>query len=107
MARWSGVCGEKGRWKQNLIAKCMRDGKAHDDASVSPVVRQTLLHWAYELTEADFKQALTMLHPLALLHPSLPTISVPTHYYDYRLVSACREANASRRTVPPTCRVSS
>ena len=27
-----------------------------DDASVSPVLRQTLLHWAYELTEADFEQ---------------------------------------------------
>lgn len=54
MSRWFGVCGDKGRWKQNLIAKCMRDGKAHDDASVSPVVRQTLLHWAYELSEADF-----------------------------------------------------
>lgn len=55
IGRWNGVCGEKGRWKQNLIAKCLRDGKSHDDASVSPVVRQTLLHWAYELTEADFK----------------------------------------------------
>jgi hypothetical protein len=54
IARWSGVCGEKGRWKSNLIAKCLREGKAHDDASVSPVVRQTLLHWAYELTDADF-----------------------------------------------------
>ena len=32
-------------------------GQAYDDASVSPVVRQTLLHWAYELHEADFKQA--------------------------------------------------
>ena len=54
MGRWNGVCGEKGRWKQNLIAKCMRDNKAHDDPTVSPVVRQTLLHWAYELSEADF-----------------------------------------------------
>ena len=54
MGRWSGVCGDKGRWKQNLIAKCLRDGKAHDDASVSPVVRQTLLHWAYELSGHDF-----------------------------------------------------
>ena len=54
IARWSGVCGEKGRWKQNLIAKCLRDGKSYDDASVSPVVRQTLLHWAYELGEGDF-----------------------------------------------------
>ena len=25
MGRWSGVCGDKGRWKQNLIAKCLRD----------------------------------------------------------------------------------
>ena len=32
IARWSGVCGEKGRWKQNLIAKCMRDGKARQPA---------------------------------------------------------------------------
>ena len=54
MSRWSGVCGEKGRWKSNLIAKVLAAGVAHDDASVSPVVRQTLLHWAYELTEADF-----------------------------------------------------
>jgi hypothetical protein len=55
MSRWSGVCGEKGRWKQNLIAKCARDGAAYDDVSVSPVVRQTLLHWAYELTHDDYK----------------------------------------------------
>ena len=54
MGRWKGVCGETGRWKQNLIAKCLREGKAHDDISVSPVVRQTLLHWAYELTLGDF-----------------------------------------------------
>jgi len=54
MGRWNGVCGEKGRWKSNLIAKCLRDGKAHDDVSVSPVVRQTLLHWAYEISESDF-----------------------------------------------------
>ena len=35
------------------------------------MVRQTLLHWAYELGEADFKQApLPLLHTLAapLLH---------------------------------------
>ena len=26
-----------------------------DDVTVSPVIRQTLLHWAYELTDADFE----------------------------------------------------
>ena len=31
-------------------------GQAYDDASVSPVVRQTLLHWAYELSEEDFQR---------------------------------------------------
>jgi hypothetical protein len=40
--------------QRNLIAKCVAAGKAHDDASVSPVVRQTLLHWGYELTQADY-----------------------------------------------------
>ena len=86
VARWSGVCGEKGRWKQNLIAKCMRDGKAHDDASVSPVVRQTLLHWAYELTEVDFKQVpsaralltISLLTILLLTTVSLLTVSLLT-----------------------------
>ncbi len=29
--------------------------RSWDDASVSPVVRQSMLHWAYELTEADFE----------------------------------------------------
>jgi hypothetical protein len=29
--------------------------KRYDDPSVSPVVRQTMLHWAYEITEADVK----------------------------------------------------
>jgi len=56
ISRWNGIAGEKGRWKQNLVAKCLRSGKAFDDESVSPVVRQTLLHWAYEINEADFEK---------------------------------------------------
>ena len=35
----------------DAAARCRR----WDDKSVSPVIRQSLLHWAYELTEADFK----------------------------------------------------
>jgi hypothetical protein len=49
ISRCNGVAGEKGRWKNNLIGKCLRDNKEWDDLSVCPVVRQTLLHWAYEL----------------------------------------------------------
>ena len=53
VSRWSKCCGEKGRWKRNLIAKVAASGKSFDDASVSPVVRQTLFHWGYLLTEDD------------------------------------------------------
>lgn len=52
--RWGAMCGAKGRWKRNLIGRCVREGKAYDDISCSPVVRQTLQHWAYRLTEADY-----------------------------------------------------
>lgn len=56
VGRWQRCCGEKGRWKQNLISKIVKAGAKYDDFKVSPVVRQTLLHWAYELTEKDFKE---------------------------------------------------
>ena len=29
MGRWKGVCGDTGRWRQNLIAKCLREGGRH------------------------------------------------------------------------------
>lgn len=56
ISRWVGVAGSSGRWKTNLIHKCVAANKAFDDASVSPVVRQTLQHWAYRLTEAHFNE---------------------------------------------------
>ena len=34
----------------------IKKGKKYDDYSVSPVIRQVLLHWGYELTEKDFKE---------------------------------------------------
>lgn len=55
ISRWAKAAGPRGRWKQNLVGKCLAAGKAYADASVSPVVRQTLQHWAYELTSDDFK----------------------------------------------------
>jgi hypothetical protein len=35
--------------------KIARAGKSYDDAEVSPVIRQTLQHWGYTLTEKDYK----------------------------------------------------
>lgn len=54
VSRWSKCAGAKGRWKQNLVAKCLAKGKTFDDESVSPVVRQTLQHWGYRLDEKDY-----------------------------------------------------
>ena len=36
-------------------AQVVRSGCRFDNAAVSPVVRQTLLHWGYELTEQDYR----------------------------------------------------
>ncbi len=56
ISRWNKCAGLKsGRWVRNLVTKVCTARAAYDDASVSPVVRQTLLHWGYELTDADFR----------------------------------------------------
>jgi len=60
ISRWAGVAGARGRWKGNLVAKVLAaeagsgSGSRWDDPTVSPVVRQLLLHWAYHLSEADY-----------------------------------------------------
>ena len=56
IGRWSKCAGEKGRWKNNLISKIVKAGCNWDNIAVSPVVRQTLQHWAYQLTEEDFNK---------------------------------------------------
>lgn len=54
IGRWSRCCGDKGRWKNNLISKIAKAGCGFDNFGVSPVVRQTLQHWGYVLTKEDF-----------------------------------------------------
>jgi len=56
IGRWARCAGETGRWKNNLISKIVKAGCAWDNYGVSPVVRQTLQHWAYQLTPADFEK---------------------------------------------------
>lgn len=61
ISRWKACAGKKGRWKRNLIAKCAKAGKPFDDESVSPTVRQLLLHWGYHLTEEHFREYKALL----------------------------------------------
>ncbi|XP_053397086.1 uncharacterized protein LOC123552860 isoform X1 [Mercenaria mercenaria] len=55
IGRWLRCAGETGRWRNNLISKCVRSGCAFDNPGVSPVVRQTLQHWGYKLNKEDFE----------------------------------------------------
>jgi hypothetical protein len=65
--RWEACTGPKGRWKRNLINKIAQAYTANHrrsveevlvDATISPVIRQTLLHWAYEVTKSDIQKKL-------------------------------------------------
>ena len=54
------------RWKKFVsrfrgkLVKMIKDaGSKFDDYSISPKIRQILLHWGYELTEKDFFNELT------------------------------------------------
>lgn len=47
--RWLNSAGPKGRFRNQLLNKCAIQKKAATDPTVSPVIRQTLQHWALEI----------------------------------------------------------
>ena len=49
--RWKGNVS---RFKGRLVKIIKYTGSKFDDYSISPKIRQILLHWGYELTEKDF-----------------------------------------------------
>jgi len=51
LSRWLKCAGPKGRFRSQLCNKILAaPGATHDDASISPVIRQTLMHWGLEIT---------------------------------------------------------
>lgn len=54
VGRGNRCFGPTGRWRISLCNKINRAGRSFDDVTVSPVVRQTLQHWGYRLTEKDY-----------------------------------------------------
>lgn len=53
--RWNKFAGPKsGRFRTQLINKIKAKGGDIDDFTISPVVRQGLLQWGYELTQEDY-----------------------------------------------------
>merc|ERR1712151_719570 len=55
VGRWVAAIGPTGRWRTFLIGACVKSGRSWNDPSASPVTRQTLLHWGYELTKSDWE----------------------------------------------------
>jgi len=51
--RWLALTGPNGRFKRRLMNEIIKKKKRYNDVSVSPVIRQVLLHWGYELTSKD------------------------------------------------------
>lgn len=50
ISRWLKSAGPKGRFRSQLCNKILAAGTSYDDKSISPVIRQTLLHWGLEIT---------------------------------------------------------
>ena len=49
--RWTKIVS---RFRGKLVKMIRDDGSKVDDYSISPKIKQILLHWGYELTEKDF-----------------------------------------------------
>ena len=43
------------RFKGKLVKMIKNSDSKYDDYSISPKIRQILLHWGHELTEKDFE----------------------------------------------------
>lgn len=52
--RWSSFAGPNGRFRRRLISEINKKKGKFDDHTISPVIRQSLQHWGYVLTEKDY-----------------------------------------------------
>lgn len=56
--RWLNSCGPNGRFRITLIKSIIREKKMYNDYKIKPIIRQSMLHWAYKLTKKDFNNYL-------------------------------------------------
>jgi hypothetical protein len=54
--RWLGLAGPNGRFKKRLMNLIIQKKKNFNDPTVSPVIRQVLLHWGCQLTQSDLNK---------------------------------------------------
>ena len=51
ISRWCKSAGLRGRFRSQICNKILAAGTSSGDDKISPVIRQTLLHWGLEITE--------------------------------------------------------
>ena len=51
--RWLSFTGPNGRFRKRLINMVKKKKTTYNDYSISPVIRQGLLQWGYEITKKD------------------------------------------------------
>ena len=56
IGRWLKLAGPNGRFRRTLMNKIIKNNTTYDDYTISPVIRQVLLHWGYQLTKKDLDQ---------------------------------------------------
>ncbi|KDN52933.1 hypothetical protein K437DRAFT_292620 [Tilletiaria anomala UBC 951] len=54
--RWLKACGPNGRFRRALAAKIASQGGEWSNATINPILRQTLWHWGYELSKTDYEK---------------------------------------------------
>lgn len=52
--RWMGLASKRGRFRKWLVTMILKKNGKYNDFEISPAMRQTLQHWGYQLTKADF-----------------------------------------------------
>jgi len=56
IGRWSKSAGVRGRFRSQLCNKCLAGETGAGNAAISPVIRQTLLHWGLMLTDEHLER---------------------------------------------------
>mmetsp|Transcript_13988 Transcript_13988/g.16093 ORF Transcript_13988/g.16093 Transcript_13988/m.16093 type:complete len:346 (+) Transcript_13988:154-1191(+) len=56
ISRWLKSAGPKGRFRSQLCNKILKASTTHDDVKISPVIRQTMLHWGLDITPDVLEQ---------------------------------------------------
>ena len=54
--RWLALAGPNGRFRRRLMNEIIKKNTRYNDYTISPVIRQVLLHWGYELTSEDLQK---------------------------------------------------